>query len=129
MVDPGIKVKWLMAVGAQPAPGALELPQPSPSAGLWSNAWYSLRRDRLTMAAGAVVLLIIGLSLGAPLLAEYVFKTTFDKQDLLHTYGKPALDPPAYLLGTDEVGRTHLVRLFYGGQGSFFGRFVAAFLP
>src|SRR2546430_7260214 len=81
------------------------------------------------MAAGAVVLLIIVLSVGAPLLAEYVFRTTFDKQDLLHTYGAPTLDPPAYLLGTDEVGRSQVVRLFYGGQVSLFVAFVAAFIP
>jgi peptide/nickel transport system permease protein len=117
-----------VAVGAQTATRPIEAPLVRPSAGLWSNAWYSLRRDRLTMAAGAVVALIILLSVAAPLLAEYVFKTTFDKQDLLHTYGAPALDPPAYLLGSDEVGRSQVVRLFYGGQVSLFVGFVAAFI-
>ena len=117
-----------MAVGAQTATRPRELPQPRASAGLWSNAWYSLRRDRLTMAAGAVVMLIILLSVGAPLLAEYVFKTTFERQDLLHTYGRPTLDPLAYLLGSDEVGRSQVVRLFYGGQVSLFVGFVAAFI-
>src|SRR5437899_7792155 len=117
-----------MAVGAQSATRSLDLPQPRAAAGLWSNAWYSLRRDRLTMAAAAVVLLVILLSVGAPLLAEYVFKSTFDKQDLLHTYGPPTLDPPAYLLGSDEVGRSQVVRLLYGGQVSLFVGFVAAFV-
>ena len=115
-----------MAVGAQTATRALGVPQPRPSAGLWSNAWYSLRRDRLTMASCVVVLLIILLSAGASLLAEYVFKTSFEQQNLLRTYGPPTLDPPAYLLGSDEVGRSQVVRLFYGGQVSLFVGFVAA---
>jgi len=118
----------VVAVGAQTATRVLGVPQPRPSAGLWSNAWYSLRRDRLTMASCAVVLLIILLSAGASLLAEYVFKTTFERQDLLNTYGPPMLDPPANLLGSDEVGRSQVVRLFYGGQVSLFVGFVAAFI-
>ena len=38
------------------------------------------------------------------------------------------MDPPAYLLGSDEVGRSQVVRLFYGGQVSLFVGFVAAFI-
>ena len=35
-----------------------------------------------------------------------IFNYTFEKQDLLNTYMKPTLDPPAYLLGSDEIGRS-----------------------
>jgi peptide/nickel transport system permease protein len=77
-----------------PAPGARRA-----SAGLWTNAWYSLRRDRLTMGAAVVLLLLALSAIAAPLFAEYVFHTTFGEQDLLHIYAKPTLDPPAYLLG------------------------------
>ena len=115
-----------MAVGAQTANRAVRVPEVRPAAGLWSNAWYSLRRDRLTMVSCAVVLLIILLSAAAPLLADYVFKTSFEKQDLLNTYGPPTLNPPANLFGSDEVGRSQIVRVFYGGQVSLFVGFVAA---
>jgi len=98
------------------------------SAGLWSNAWYRLRRDRLTMASTAVLGLLVLLSLAAPLLSNYVFRMSFEQQDLLHTYAAPTLDPPGYLLGSDEVGRSQAVRLFYGGQVSLFVGFVAAFI-
>jgi peptide/nickel transport system permease protein len=108
------------------APATIPVPERRASAGLWSSAWYRLRRDKLTMVAAAVVLLLVVLSVGAPLLADYVFRTSFEKQDLLRTYGPPTLDPPAYLFGSDEVGRSQVVRLLYGGQVSLFVGFVAA---
>ena len=111
--------------GARPAVLA---PQPRPAAGLWSNAWYRLRRDRVTMAAAAVLLTLVVLSVAAPLLAEHVFRTDPEKQNLLRTYAAPSVDPPGYLLGADEVGRSQVVRLLYGGQISLFIGFVAAFM-
>jgi peptide/nickel transport system permease protein len=96
------------------------------SQSLWSNAWWKLRRDRLTIAAFIVLLILAALALAAPLLAANVFHYRFEQQDLLHTYEKPTLDPPAYLLGSDEIGRSQVVRLLYGGQVSLFVGFVAA---
>jgi len=103
-------------------------PQARPATGLWSNAWYRLRRDRVTMAAAAVLLTLVVLSVAAPLLAEYVFRTDPERQNLLRTYAAPSVDPPGYLLGADEVGRSQVVRLLYGGQISLFIGFVAAFM-
>ena len=96
------------------------------SRSLWSNAWYKLRHDRLTIAAMAVLILLAILSILAPVFADNVFHYKFEQQDLFHTYEKPTLDPPAYLLGSDEVGRSQVVRLLYGGQVSLFVGFVAA---
>ncbi|MBI3522576.1 MAG: ABC transporter permease [Chloroflexi bacterium] len=98
------------------------------SAGLWSNALYRLRRDRLTLAAATTLTVLVVLSILAPLLAEHVFDRSFEQQDLLKTYHPPTLDPPAYLLGGDELGRSQVVRLLYGGQVSLFVGFVAAFM-
>jgi peptide/nickel transport system permease protein len=98
------------------------------SAGLWSNAWYRIRRDKLTMAAGVVIILMILLSAAAPLVAEHVFRTSFESQNLLRTYSAPTLDPPGYIFGSDEVGRSQIVRLLYGGQVSLFVGFMAAFM-
>ena len=98
------------------------------SAGLWENAWYRLRRDRLTLASGAVVIVLVLLALGAPFLADNVFHTGFESQDLLRSYSPPTLDPPKYLLGSDEIGRSIVVRLLYGAQVSLFIGFVATFV-
>jgi peptide/nickel transport system permease protein len=96
------------------------------TAGLWSDAWYRLRRDRLTLLAIAILIVMVLASIAAPLLAAYVFDTSFERQDLLRTYSAPTFDPPAYMLGADEVGRSQVVRLLYGGQVSLFVGFVAA---
>jgi len=96
------------------------------SRSLWNNAWYKLRRDRLTIGAVAVLLLLALIALLAPVLADNVFHYKFEQQDLFHTYEKPSFNPPAYLLGTDEVGRSQVVRLLFGGQVSLFVGFVAA---
>ena len=96
-----------------------------PPRSLWSNAWYKLRRDRLTMIAFGVLILFALLSAGADLFAQNVFHYTFEKQDLLNTYQKPTLDPPAFLLGSDEIGRSQVVRLLYGGRVSLAVGFVS----
>jgi len=96
------------------------------SRSLWNNAWYKLRRDRLTIAAVAVLLLLALIAALAPVFADNVFHYKFEQQDLFHTYEKPSFNPPAYLLGTDEVGRSQVVRLLFGGQVSLFVGFVAA---
>jgi len=98
-----------------------------PSRSLWNNALYKLRRDKLTIGALCVLVILAALSLAAPLFSEYVFRYKFEQQDLLHTYEKPQLDNIAYLLGSDEIGRSQVVRLLYGGQISLFVGFTAAF--
>jgi peptide/nickel transport system permease protein len=97
-----------------------------PAAGLWSNAWYRLRRDKLTMAAFVILFILVLASISAPLLSQFVFQFRFEQQELLKAYATPTLDPPAYLLGSDELGRSQVVRLLYGGQVSLFVGFVGA---
>jgi peptide/nickel transport system permease protein len=97
-----------------------------PSRSLWSNALWKLRHDRLTIGAFVMLGLLGLLSAGADFLATTVFQYSFEKQDLLHTYEKPTFDNLAYLLGTDEIGRSQVVRLLYGGRVSLMVGFVAA---
>src|SRR3989337_727638 len=52
----------------------------------------------------------------------------YEQQSLLNAYSKPTLDPPAYLLGSDEIGRSQIVRLLYGGQVSLGVGFASAFV-
>jgi peptide/nickel transport system permease protein len=106
------------------APAAAVAARPAQS--LWSNAWWKLRHDKLTIAAFCILITLALLSLAAPLFSEYVFHYKFEQQDLLHTYEKPQLSNLAYLLGSDEIGRSQVVRLLYGGQVSLSVGFVAA---
>lgn len=116
-----------MATAADVTPMAMAPVGQRAAAGLWSDAWYRIRRDRLTMAALGVLLLIVLLSAAAPLLAEHVFKWRFEQQELLGAYAKPSFERPEHLLGADEIGRSQVVRLLYGGQISLMVGFLAAF--
>jgi peptide/nickel transport system permease protein len=81
--------------------------------GYWGMVWQHLRRDRLTLAAFLVLMVLAALSFGAPLITQYVLHSDPNRIDLLETYGPPSREHP---LGTDEVGRDQLARLLYGGR-------------
>ena len=99
-----------------------------PSRSLWSNAWWKLRHDKLTILAFAMLVILALLSAGADWFSDNLFHYSFEKQDLLHTYVKPTFDNPAYLLGTDEIGRSQVVRLLYAGRVSLAVGFIGAAL-
>ncbi|MEK7285170.1 MAG: ABC transporter permease, partial [Chloroflexota bacterium] len=90
------------------------------TAGFWADAWWRLRHDPTTMAAFGVLATFVILAIGADVLAENVFLTSFSKQDLLSSYRKPTLEDPAVWLGADNLGRSQIVRLLYGGRVSLF---------
>ena len=96
-----------------------------PSRSLWSNAWWKLRHDKLTIGAFVILLLLALLAASADFFAANVFQYSFERQDLLHTYERPAFEPLAYLLGTDDIGRSSVVRLLYGGRISLAVGFIA----
>jgi len=89
-----------------------------PSASLWSTAGRRLRRDKLTLAAFAVLGLLVAIALAAPWLSKNFFRTTYEAIDLSLRLKPPSLEQPLWWLGTDEYGRSQLVRLMYGAQVS-----------
>ncbi len=97
-------------------------------AGLWSDAWWRLRHDRVTIVAFAMIAILVVLSLAADLLAENMFQMKFEEQSLLKAYAQPTFDPPGYLLGADEIGRSQVVRLLYGGRVSLAVAFLATLI-
>jgi peptide/nickel transport system permease protein len=97
-------------------------------AGLWSDAWWRLRKDRVTIAAFVTLGVLVALSLASDVLADNVFGMSFQEQSLLKAYAKPTLDPPGYLLGADEIGRSQVVRLLYGGRVSLAVAFLAGLI-
>lgn len=98
------------------------------SAGLWSDAWWRVRHDRVTIIAFVVLAVLVLLALSADLLSQDVFHASFEDQDLLKAYARPTLDPIAYILGADEIGRSQVVRLLYGGRVSLAVAFVASLI-
>ena len=78
---------------------------------LWGDAMIRLRRNRLAVAGGVLILLVILGAIFAPLLTAY----SYDRQDLNAILQGPS---PAHLLGTDELGRDVFTRLLYGARTS-----------
>jgi peptide/nickel transport system permease protein len=89
-----------------------------PNAGIWSNALARLRRDRVTVVAACILAAMVLLALAADLLADNLFHYNFSKQDLLNNYQRPTLSQPAFWLGSDDLGRSVVVRLLYGARVS-----------
>jgi peptide/nickel transport system permease protein len=85
----------------------------------WQLALRSLRRDKLALAAAALLLIVVALTLAAPLLAPY---DPFAQRPELRN-ARPGTS--GYLLGGDELGRDIVSRLLWGGRNSL----KVAFLP
>ena len=84
----------------------------TPSLSYWQRAYRHLRRDRVTIFAVMLLLLVMLLSLAAPLLGHLLDKDPA-MQDLLSRLEKPSR---THWLGTDELGRDILIRLLYAGR-------------
>jgi peptide/nickel transport system permease protein len=72
------------------------------------------------MTAFGVLLLLSVLAIGADFLADNLFHWSFSKQDILNSYGPPSGAEPAMWLGSDQLGRSQIVRLLYGARVSLF---------
>lgn len=110
-------------MASQAATPALALPAAEArraSAGLWSDAVWRIRQDPTTLIAMAVLVVFIALALGADILAANFFHRAFSQQDILSSYEKPSTVEPWRWLGTDELGRSQVVRLLYGARVSLF---------
>lgn len=96
------------------------------SAGFWSDAFWRVRHDPTTVAAFVVLLIVALLSASADLLADNFFHWSYSKQDILSSYRAPTLEDPAFWLGSDQLGRSQIVRVLYAGRISLFiGVFAA----
>ncbi|RAI59452.1 ABC transporter permease [Roseicella frigidaeris] len=84
------------------------------SEGYWAGVWKRLRRDPLTIACAAILLLMLLAIVFAPLLAPH------DPYQGSMIRRLKAIGTPNYPLGTDELGRDILTRLLYGGRLSWF---------
>ena len=87
------------------------MPQPvAKSPGFWSGVLKRLGRDRVALAALALILVLVLIAIFAPYLAPY----DPAKGSVIRRL-KP-IGTPGFLLGTDELGRDMLSRLIYGAR-------------
>lgn len=84
--------------------------------GLWTDAWMRFRRNKLSVASLAFVILLILLAVTAPLLQRVGILQDPTVQDVVNSY-LPA-GSPHHLLGTDDLGRDVLSKVIFGSQVS-----------
>jgi peptide/nickel transport system permease protein len=80
--------------------------------------WRAFAKNRLAVAAGVVVLLLVVLALLAPVLAP----ADPHRPDVYNMLGAPSAKHP---LGTDQLGRDVLSRMLYGSRVSLAVGFVS----
>ncbi|MGC8826687.1 MAG: ABC transporter permease, partial [Anaerolineae bacterium] len=87
----------------------------------WGDAWRALLKNRLAVASGIFIIILIFVAVFAKYIAPY----PYDKGNLVDNYALPG---PKYLLGADFLGRDILSRTIYGAQVSLAVGFVGAFV-
>ncbi len=85
---------------------------------LWSDAWKRLQKNKMAVAGGLFLVLLVIAALVGPWLLPY----RFDEQNLNSTYAAPTL---SHWMGTDGLGRDLLARLLMGARISLGIGFVA----
>ena len=90
---------------------------------LWADAWKRLRRNRMAVASGGVILLLAVACLVGPTLIAVTWGHDEQTQDLAYGPQPPSWEHP---FGTDFYGRDLLVRVLSGGRVSLMVGFLAA---
>ena len=85
---------------------------------LWQDAWRRLKKNRIAVGGGAVLLFFVVVALLTPWLAPYAYET----QNLDLGASPPSAD---HWLGTDVFGRDVLTQIMYGGRVSLAVGFIA----
>ena len=75
----------------------------------WRDAWLRLRRNRLAVFSGGALFFVALACLIGPWLSPY----GYEEQTLGNAYQMPDW---RHWMGTDQLGRDLLVRMFYGGR-------------
>ena len=85
---------------------------------LWHDAWLRLRKNKLALFGGSVLLFMIVVALLTPWIAPY----SYEGQNLDLGASPPSA---AHWLGTDIFGRDVLTQIMYGGRISLAVGFIA----
>ena len=85
---------------------------------LWHDAWLRLRKNKLALVGGSVLLFMVIVALLTPWIAPY----SYEAQNLDLGASRPST---AHWLGTDIFGRDVLTQIMYGGRISLAVGFIA----
>lgn len=111
----------MVSLSPQKLPSADVTPaQVERGASLWTDAWHRLKKNRLAVFGGGVLILLALLCALGPL-----FSQSYQEQNLDLGATPPGAD---HWLGTDTLGRDLFSRLLYGGRISLTVGLVATFV-
>lgn len=96
------------------------------SESLWATAARRLRRDKLTLIAMAIILLLGLSAVAAPAISDGLLNVDPIRTDVANKF--LSIGAPGHIMGTDDLGRDHLARLLWAGQISLGIGFGAAIL-
>lgn len=80
---------------------------------LWADAWRRLKKNRMAVFCGALVLFIVLFSVLGPYIASWLFGLDGISQDRELLASAPSWAHP---MGTDPLGRDMMVRIMEGGR-------------
>lgn len=86
------------------------------SRSLWSEALLHIRRDKLTLFAISLLVLLTLACMFLPPLVEQTLEVSATRTNVVDRYRPPGFKN--YVLGSDNLGRDQLTRLLYGGRVS-----------
>lgn len=87
--------------------------------GPWQLAWRRLRKDKVALISGAILILIILVAVFAPLINDMIGqKPDFQDPSGTDANGLPIGPSAAHLFGADSLGRDVLARMISGSQVS-----------
>lgn len=86
-----------------------------PAVSWWGDVWRRFRRQRLSLAAAVLLIVLAFLALTAPVIAPYDPAQQFRREGL-SALGEPLPPNAQFWLGTDGLGRDLLSRLLWGGR-------------
>lgn len=100
------------------------LVKPKQSAGLWSDAFGRLRKNRLAILGLVLVILLLSAGVFGPIVAPWDYQVQ-DLQAIFANGNRPLpAFSPGHLLGTDSLGRDLLSRMLDGARISVTVAFV-----
>jgi peptide/nickel transport system permease protein len=93
---------------------------------LWQDAIRHFLRDRLTISAAIVLLLLTAACYLAPPIIENVLKIDVNRTNTPEGFLPMGVE--GHILGTDHLGRDQLIRLLYGGRVSLAIAYLSSLL-
>ena len=97
-----------------------------PSRSFWRDSFAYILRDRLTVSALILLILLTLICILMPFILEYVFELDVNSTSIPNRFKQPG--ESGYILGTDQLGRDQFLRLIYGGRVSLTIAYLASVL-